>query len=62
MPDRRTRVHDRRRSYYVRRPQATPYTRPGIWPTVSAMLLDMALGLLVWVLILTAVYFLWLRA
>lgn len=35
--------------YYVRRPQAAPYVKPGVWPSVGAMLLDVGLAVLFWV-------------
>ena len=57
MIERRIRLVDRRgHPYYVRRAQADPYTRPGIWTDVRSMLFDVGLALLFWVGIIAAVW------
>lgn len=50
-----------KRGYARRRPQAHPYVKPGIWPNLGALLLDVGLALLFWVGIIAGLYWLWTR-
>ena len=49
----------RRDRYYIRRPQAHPYEKPGIWPDLRTALFDVALVGLFFIGLILALYWLW---